>query len=429
MNNESNNELDFLVQGPVLNDGQPTTPATEAPVQAPSPSTEAPVVEQVTVPQVQEAATQPVVEQVTQTETQPVTNPPQQETTPATVPQQVQETAPVTTPQVQEAATQPVTGAETQQQIRNNVPEGGDLRSKEAILEEEMLNVFVGPNVDKILHKKMNFSAAFFGYLYFFYRKHFLFGIVSILIYYFIPYLMYDMELGFIPMSIAVLIVSFFLGLIFNEVYATKGRNTISTTIKQFDLDEAKQIIKSKGGTNSGFAVLGAVLFIVPQFFGVKMLFNYSNYNGALPADGVTYLDNVDLDKSIEIKIPEKFVKQEGHKNTNYSYINEYGSQCETSFKDCEYCTIEVETVTKDRSAKSFARRDAKYYGVDYEKKEINKADWYVYSHEYEDVGAQYDYVTEKDGKIYHLIFNDISTNKYCTQYTETTVESFKIKD
>ena len=406
MNNESNNELDFLVQGPVLNDGQPTTPATEAPVQAPSPSTEAPVVEQVTVPQVQEAATQPVVEQVTQPETQPVTNPPQQETTPATVPQQVPETIPQ---QVQEAPTQPVTGAAPQQQIRNNVPEGGDLRSKEAILEEEMLNVFVGPNVDKILHKKMNFSAAFFGYIYFFYRKHFLFGIVSILIYYFIPYLMYDMELGFIPMSIAVLIVSFFLGLIFNEVYATKGRNTISTIIKQYDLAEAKQIIKSKGGTNSGFAVLGAVLFIVP--------------------DGVTYLDNVDLDKAIEIKIPEKFVKQEGHKNTNYSYINEYGSQCGISFKDCEYCTIEVETITKDRSAKSFARRDAKYYGLDYEKKEINKADWYVYSHEYEDVGAQYDYVTEKDGKIYHLIFNDISTNKYCTQYTETTVESFKIKD
>ena len=292
----------------------------------------------------------------------------------------------------------------------------------ESISDDYYIKEFIGDNSEKIMNKKFNFSAFFFGYLYFFYRKHFIFGIIGILQLYIIPGVLYELEYDVIPMAICSLIVSIILAALFNKFYVNMAKKEVDSAKNKYTNYELIDYLNKKGGTSGSLAFLGALLFVVPQLLGIKSIANYYDSSNSLPADGTVYYDTVVLENTVDITFPEGFTPQEEHslrEESSYSYIYEF---------DGGYCVIELNSIAEDKSAKSFANRDAKYYEVEVSKTENNGITWYKYKHDFDDYGYELYYVADHREFIFLLTFADVTKDNSCKEYFDSTLDSIKFK-
>ena len=299
--------------------------------------------------------------------------------------------------------------------------------SSSAYSDEDYLKQFIGNNSYKIMNKKFNFSAFFFGYAYFFYRKHFVFGIISILQYYIIPNVLSLFDLEIIPMLICSLIVSILLAFLFNKSYVNRAKKEVSYAKTHYTDYAIDNYLYKKGGTSGGLAFLGIVLFSVPQLLGISSLASINQW--IVPYDGSIYYDSVVLSDAVDITIPEEFVRQKDsifNEETYYSYIYKL-DECKFYY-DCEYCSLELFTIQEDKSAKSYSKRASKYYGSKLSKIKKNGIEWYKFGYDYDDFGSEFNYVTESNSKIYSIKFYDVTKNNSCQKYFDNILDSFKFK-
>ena len=118
--------------------------------------------------------------------------------------------------------------------------------------DEELLKAFIGNNYEKITTKPFNFAGFFFTTMYMFYRKMFLYAIISFII--------SLIMINTINNDIVNIIYSLLVGFSINKIYlyyAKKKIEKIKFLNQQKDFNELKKICADKGGTSVGQIFLG----------------------------------------------------------------------------------------------------------------------------------------------------------------------------
>lgn len=188
--------------------------------------------------------------------------------------------------------------------------------------DDELLEVFIGPNFDKITHKRFNFSGFFFGPLYLCYRKLFLFGFIFYVISSIIlTFSNYIFILGIIHLFIAIFVNQFYVS------YAKKKINKIKKNDSDKPFEEVKQICATKGRTNLGLAILCMVLTIVI----VSIIFSIIFY-GKLINQSQLFVDrsaSMNVIKSVETAVEQKKSIDAYFKIPTKCMVNESATACD----------------------------------------------------------------------------------------------------
>ena len=144
------------------------------------------------------------------------------------------------------------------------------------------------------------------------------------------------------------------------------------------------------------------------------------------PAEGVTVLGNVELDKLVLINIPSEFKEGIMHDSISYDYeyyFNDDYSSC--SSYSCNGCSIGLKTVLGYSTANECAKYQAKNNSAKVKEVSKNGIKWYYYDYDAFDITQEY--VAEKDGKIFVLTFEE-NKKGICKKYFDSTLDSFKFK-
>ncbi len=138
--------------------------------------------------------------------------------------------------------------------------------------EDEMLEQFIGKNYYKIRRNKFNFSAFFFGPLYFWYRKMFIAGYIYIIIISLITYILqFQFKIDNYIYEFAVtFIASLILGFSFNTFYVNRAKKKTEQIKKKYerkyDAFDIGRLCSRKGGGSVLYVILG---FICLSFFSI----------------------------------------------------------------------------------------------------------------------------------------------------------------
>ncbi len=329
------------------------------------------------------------------------------------------------------------------------------------ISDEELLREFIGKNSDKIMHNKFNFAAFFFSYMYFFYRKYFLFGGIAFAVGIGAPFIFrkllgetYSM-LGFGVFFVANIVMAFF----FNRKYVEYARSVIEEE-KKNTLFDLRFSVRKKGGTNAGFLILVMIVYGVASSlvnpvqittFGgggtIDLTFsdnkntkvekgysgtlineqrvevNYDNEDWIQRSDGSNYYDtNINMSSKVSMSCPK------GFKRNTASYN---GIECNKEEEDSlNNCVINLFVVTNYSTAKEYAISNIKrindssrgtktpLYKVTY-----NENEFYTYDYHFFDDGVMY--TIDHNNKVYILSFEGDS----CTEaHRSEVLSSFKFK-
>jgi hypothetical protein len=240
--------------------------------------------------------------------------------------------------------------------------------------DDEYVADYIGNNANKLMTKKFNFAAFFLGSGYYFFRKHFIFGLIYILSYYLVPFVMDKMGMQVTAMSGCILVINIVLAILFNKSYVSKARKSVSK-IKAAnagsDSFTLSSILRKKGGTNVLLFFLGFIVLGLPAALGVESPLISVNIGGNainkgetvdttddsgsefIPSDGVIVYDDVDLATNVNITIPTGFEEGFMHSDTSYVYeysFNEDGTKCDGF--NCNKCEIDLKTVKGFKTAK-----------------------------------------------------------------------------
>lgn len=317
--------------------------------------------------------------------------------------------------------------------------------------EEDYIREFIGNNANKIMRRKFNFCAFFFGYAYFFYRKQYILGAINIALYYIIPIVLEKM--GFAVMWAGIFAMSLVFGFLFNSYYVSLAKRTVAKVRNAnpgADFYSVCTTIAQKGGTKFLLFFLGLILFAAPQLVGIKNPivsvqvgglggssgfgglggsgssgFSGSGGGGTVsysPEEGVMFYDTADLSGVVEVTVPTKYVRKNNAMVYLYSY-DENGNSCDSY--GCNECTIEVKGVKWDNGAKDFVTRRSKAFEATPKTKKINNNEWqYI---EYEFMGNNYEYYIDHNNKLY-LVSLEEDEEGSCVSDFESVLNSFSFK-
>ena len=312
--------------------------------------------------------------------------------------------------------------------------------------EEDYICEYIGNNGNKIIRRKFNFCAFFFGYAYFFYRKQYILGIADIALYYIIPMMLKNM--GYAAMWIGIFVFSIVFGIIFNPIYVSIARRTVKK-VKAANPGEdyygVCSILAKKGGTKFLYFFLGLILFSVPQFLGIQnpfMTIDVSGFNklGGIgtsngiggsggvtytynPEDGIIMYDTSDISNTYSFTIPEKYeLDTTSVINKEYVYsFNSDGSKCDSG--GCNKCMVSVNAVGWNNGASDFASRRGSNFSANPSEQQINNVTWYKL--EFESFGHTLEYFADYNNKIYYVLFEE-SNNGICKSDFDNMINSFR---
>ena len=143
--------------------------------------------------------------------------------------------------------------------------------------DDDLLKSFIGNNYEKITTKKFNFAGLFFGALYMFYRKMYIYALLIYIINFIILKII---KLPILNLIIN-LIINILIGLFINTLYikfANQKINKIKNKNNTKSNEEIKSICIQKGGTSVGYIFLGFISEILLSIFlsVIMMLFGLS---------------------------------------------------------------------------------------------------------------------------------------------------------
>ncbi len=321
--------------------------------------------------------------------------------------------------------------------------------------DEELLKAFVGNNYEIISRRKFNFAAFFFGFLYMFYRKMFLHGLLTATVLIIIVNLI-DNTIIQGELDIALFI---FIGLITNKMYlnyANKKISRIKSTNNQKSIDELKEICSKTGRTSISGLFLGFLVAVVIAIVFVSTVGNskiFSNLfknikNTSEPTDdgGTTNNSNNDKNsgtndiyegmlmtdtsvnvlKNFSIVIPKVFKEDSfnGDDQVEYNYEGNNGV--------FDGCSFSLRAISGYFQAEDLIKQMQNYNASSnptlVTKQSINGILWSTFNYS-DNFGKTYYYGTVKDKKVY-LFEYEIEKNapSVCETYKTQILNSIKTK-
>lgn len=324
------------------------------------------------------------------------------------------------------------------------------LNNENSFDDEELLEVFIGKNYNKITNNPFNFAGFFFTTAYLFYRKMFLYGMIL-----FFANIIISLLSGNAYVSI---IIGAGVGFLVNKVYlgyAKKKIANIKLKNASKSFEEIKMICSKKGGTSIGLVILGSLLQIVivvvvtvvAFVFGATALFG-SLFTGILDQvqngeiqenesnnsmtseindtyDGVMMYDtSIKMKNEFAISVPSVFKDESDEYEYEYVYESGQGvfDDCSVSlfvpsgYSSAENLINQLAVYNKDNNPTSVASAT------------LNGIEWHAFS--YNDVfGTKYYYGTTKNNKVYLLEYEvqEDAAND-CDSYRQSILNSIVSK-
>lgn len=312
--------------------------------------------------------------------------------------------------------------------------------------EEQLIYEYIGNNHKKIVHKRFNFTALFFGPLYYFYRKMTIYGILLTLL--------NVVLLNFFPLGILVLCL--FCGLFTNKIYVNYAKNKINI-IQKRNMDAGVPalllICEKEGGTSGSLVLLGIILSGLISFafskyaadIDYKKLFEdlknkvsevlnkfgdeVDKFNedsilipiGDRTYDGdMTYKAETDIYDVFNFNFPEEFVDNNVSNMANYKYKNE-------SFDGCAVTVYQPDGYS---TGESLVKQMKKYYAPEKVLKKVTSNNIHWVTFDYTNIGNFYVYGTTINGKPYMFEFYTYGT-KYkeeCMGYKDTIIKGVSLQ-
>ena len=127
--------------------------------------------------------------------------------------------------------------------------------------DEYLIRKFMGKNANKILGSSVNIGAFFFGALYFFYRKMYIYGIIIIGLNYL---------LTLVPFKYASILLNIFLLFFTNKIYTDFAYGQVQS-IKRINTDTDKDKLGIECAKSGGTSFVGVLLFIVVIFIALAV--------------------------------------------------------------------------------------------------------------------------------------------------------------
>lgn len=237
---------------------------------------------------------------------------------------------------------------------------------------DEVLRLYIGENYDNITGKKFNTSGFLFSFVYLFYRKLFLFGILVFLA---------NLLLVAIVRNIYFTILfNLIVGLFFNRVYLSYVKTKIKEIEdKSHDTQDIHDGCLKTGGTSLVSCIVGIIICI---FTSLGVLFGFGIVSVKSVRDAINppvshFNGVVDFDKNVTVKnalgifIPNTFINV-----SNEIYELEYkkGSGFLGS------CYLRIGSLAGFRDSRLFMDEVASYYGAGTVKEfSSNDIDWNYY--------------------------------------------------
>ncbi len=312
---------------------------------------------------------------------------------------------------------------------------------------DELYKSFIGKNYNKLMMRTINFSGLFFGVLYMFYRKLFLYGVLVILVQSFISiwlskYIVMMPYLSFIPNILIFLFV--------NKIYlsyAGKKIDRIRNNNLHANIEDLKEKCKNEGGTSIGniFAglftsslIISAIILLL-GVLGAAISFKKIYYlftdpdkayllddvedDKELPQgkdyDGVMVLDySKEINNIFNITVPDKFKKDET--GFSYSYSTEQGvfNKCELNFSALKQYNNDEKLIKQIREYNKGSKPS------DVKKEKINNITWYWISYE-NSIGKTYNYAVLYEKRVFFFEYKiGKDTDKDCESYKDKIIKS-----
>ena len=300
--------------------------------------------------------------------------------------------------------------ANSQVNQNNLTNDGGQnitTESSSKIVDEDLLDSYIGKNVSGLKNKGFSFNVLFFGIIYIFYRKMWLLGITLLTI--------VIISILFLPLLSVYIIVAtkIYCCIKFKELYLKEVEEQVDKIKEQNPnktKDELMQICKKKGGTTIIPVVLLIILYIA--FFILVILYTLGKLKD-------NFEEKPSAFEKLSVEIPSNFKINDKLSNDDYKLytLSENDSYCTISFRT-------IESYIYDNDAKSFLERnmyytnDDTYSGVS--PITINNNNWY-YGYVVNDYSLDYYYSIINDEKIYEVEFNIVndSSSSCSTAYNK----------
>ena len=180
-----------------------------------------------------------------------VTQPPQQQVVQQVTPPQVQVQQPVVQQQVVQQPQQVVQQPVVQQQVVQQNVEDTPILIDDSMLQKE----FIGKNYEKIMNSQFNLFAFFLNFVYYFYRKMYIYGIALSLIMFFILLITRNI--------IIYIVMCGLVGVVTNSLYkhfSLKKVQIIREDNEDKNIDEIKELCRDEGNTSIGSVFFGLVV-------------------------------------------------------------------------------------------------------------------------------------------------------------------------
>ncbi len=291
-----------------------------------------------------------------------------------------------------------------------------------------LLQCYIGDNYYPITNNIYNISAGFFGGLYLFYRKLYLYGIIIFLID-FVSISIF--KLYFIPVILRIVML-----FSFNKLYIYWSKKKIEQ-IKQQNSSENPSMIKNQcrvnGGINSKGILIGiitdigliVVLVALCVFVRISVsIFSYSfgDYRNNSDEIKTVYDTSITMKDEFLIDLPESFVDE----SEKYDYQFYYSSNNNVY----ESCSFHMYAVEKYNNSQELLKRIEKSSKAEettaISEKMINGIEWYTFS-EMNYYAKKTYYSTKKNDIVYVIEIiksNDAPTN--CEHYQNVILNSIK---
>lgn len=191
----------------------------------------------------------------------------------------------------------------------------------------ELLKLFIGEKYNKFISSTFNVPAMFFTFLYYFYRKMFLYGILFFIANFLI--------INLIKVPLLSLGISVLAGFFTNKIYLFYAKNKVAKIKKDnsnVTFGELKMLYSKKGGTSIGLLLLGIfieILVVVVSII-VVLVTGVGTFFEEMFDTGDT--DIVDKDNNVSDTDEEILVQ-----NVEYQDCICYGEDCTVTFSGIKY--------------------------------------------------------------------------------------------
>ena len=334
-------------------------------------------------------------------------------------------------------------------------------KAKREVIEHETLTAYIGNNYQKITTRSYNIAAFFFQGCYLLYRRMFLPGILIILAEFTIFGLVgifSDNHTASWVFTILYVIVGIILCFTFNKFYIAYARKKIAIIRRRNPTvdDAGIRALCAEQRATSASMVFGGILLVFVIMVVINLICYATNIpspfstneqlsvddsntitidigssdhgNDSKPAaddytGSVTYNTSINITDEFSLQVPDQFTDNSSAYLLQYDY-----SLNQTDTNQCEFTLGALRDFT---NAEKLINQMASFntnspYQV--QTSTINGQNWYWFTNDRGLFGSQYTYVTDKDGTIYLMTYQEPNSDEApdCAKLRQTMISSLK---